>query len=189
MGVCFLEFKLTAVICFNLSTHLSILRPALEALFRIAVRAIWEGGNSSPASVMAACVKKSSEFFLRVSGFSSVGYLVWRMKCMRQMIEWNLRGTRLAQLQLQAHWPWGQWGSPPWVCRGCGPPGGNWVAGLAAAHTPESAPEPFPVLLEFPAEGCPQTVCWTHWTHRLYRTGMHMSAWNEKVSFKEVFID
>lgn len=54
-----------------------MLRPALEAPLRIAASAIWEGGNSSPASVMAACVKKSSILFLSDSGLSSVGYLVW----------------------------------------------------------------------------------------------------------------
>lgn len=56
--------------------YLSTLRPALDALFRMAVRAIWEGGNSSPASVMVACVRKSSALFLSDSGFSSAGYLV-----------------------------------------------------------------------------------------------------------------
>lgn len=55
-----------------------MLRPALEALFRIAVRAIWEGEKSSPASVIAACVRKSSAVFLSDSGLSSVGYRVWK---------------------------------------------------------------------------------------------------------------
>lgn len=62
-----------------------MLRPALEALFSIAVRAICEGGNSRPASVMAACVRKSSAFFLRDSGFSSVGNLVCWMQFMKRI--------------------------------------------------------------------------------------------------------
>lgn len=85
------------------------------------------------------------------------------------------------------HTPSGQWVAPPLVCRGCGPPGENWVAGWAVAHTLGSAPEPFPALLGSPAQGSPQTGCWTRWTHPLYRTGMHMSALHRKMRLKEGF--
>lgn len=174
--------------------YLSILRLALEALFRMAVRAIWEGGNSSPASVMAACVRKSSALFLSDSGFSSVGYLVWGMTFMKKgnnsMRQDKSSEYMSTQVNIQSspgvHLPWGQWAGPPWVCRGCGPPGESWVVGWAAAHTPGSAPEPSPALLGSPAQGCPQTGCWTRWTHPLYRTGMHTSAWNRMVSLREV---
>lgn len=67
------KYSLLAVV---LMSHLSRLSPALEALFRIAVSAICDGAKSSPASVMAACVRKSSALFLSDSGFSSMGYLV-----------------------------------------------------------------------------------------------------------------
>lgn len=54
-----------------------MLRPAREALFKMAVRAICDGEKSSAASVVVARVRKSSALFLSDSGFSSGGYRVW----------------------------------------------------------------------------------------------------------------
>lgn len=62
---------------FLLRTHVSMLRPARDALLRTAVRAIWDGENRRPASVIAALLRNSSEFFLNISGFSNRGYRVW----------------------------------------------------------------------------------------------------------------
>lgn len=76
--------------------------------------------------------------------------------------------------------PSGLWAGPPWVCRGCGPPDGSWAAGWAGAQTPGSAPGLSPALRGSPAAGCPQTGCWTRWTHPPYRTGRHRSACNSE---------
>lgn len=173
-----------------------MLRPALEALFRMAVRAIWEGGKISPASVMDAWVRKSSAVFLSDSGFSRVGYLVWEGTKMIFLIIFTLVSLclwvhtvlqGLMYLIWRVHVPWGRWADPPWVCRGCGPPGGSWAAGWAAARILGSAPEPSPGLPGSPAEGYPQTGCWTRWTHPLYRRGTHTSTWNRKVTLNRLY--
>lgn len=168
------------------SRYLSKLRPALMALLSMAARAIWDGGNSSPASVMAAWVRKSSELFLNDSGFSSVGNRV--CDDVEEREELTKRGQRIRGFSVSppAKQPWGQWAAPPGVCRGCGRPGESWAVGWAEVRTPGSAPEPSPAPPGSPEPGCPQTGCWTHWTHPLYRTGTHTSTWEKTMAWYHI---